>query len=237
MSLLTICQNVCYLTGISAPTSIVGSTDPLALQLLVLANKAVEKVYTDFCWPTFIKEGSITLATGTAEYATPSDFYSVIPDTEWNSTKSTPVNNPLSDKEWMSRKYGVGVDSMYMQYQIIGVSGALKFAFSPTPSATENNQTVKYRYYSNGWILHTATAQATYTADTDTAYWQEGLVEEELLWTFEKRKTLDYAQDKADAEQARRELYGDLWGQGAINPNMNRKSHRFVSRANQPDEV
>jgi hypothetical protein len=56
MSLLTIAQAVADFVGFERPTTVVGNTDPIARQLLVMVNREGIQLMRASNWPIITKE-------------------------------------------------------------------------------------------------------------------------------------------------------------------------------------
>ncbi len=81
MTLLSIIQDACNDIGFPPPATVVNNTD--ALQYLRLTNRAGEAL-SRWPWEELIKEGTITLVAADQDYALPTDFRYIIPETQWN---------------------------------------------------------------------------------------------------------------------------------------------------------
>ena len=74
MSLLTIAQTVADFTGFERPSTVSGNTDPVARQLLVFINREGKQLMRATNWPILSKEHTFNTASGTQNYALPTDF-------------------------------------------------------------------------------------------------------------------------------------------------------------------
>ena len=93
--------------GLPAPTSLIGSTDELTLQLLDIIDEIGEDLVSRTAWPQLMRETSITLVADQEDYALPGDFESFVDDTNWDRTNEWKTSFPISPKEWQWRKNGI----------------------------------------------------------------------------------------------------------------------------------
>ena len=68
------CQNVADFTGFERPTTVIDNTDPIARQLLALAQREGKQLMRVSDWAILKKEHTFSTSNGTAAYALPSDF-------------------------------------------------------------------------------------------------------------------------------------------------------------------
>ena len=111
MTLLTLVANICNETGFDAPSSVIGSSDDTAIQMLALANKGGQQLAKRGKgiggWAILQTEHTFTTTSGTAEYALPSDFEALIDDTLWDRTNFWKLRGPISPSEWQRLKSSV----------------------------------------------------------------------------------------------------------------------------------
>ena len=89
MSLLSICKSgLCEIREFNVPSSIVGNTDPSAVQLLALANRAGRSLALDHKWQRLLATHSFATFASTADYALPSDFHRFANITSWDRGNS-----------------------------------------------------------------------------------------------------------------------------------------------------
>lgn len=192
MSLLSICQDVAYEVGFPAPSSIVGSSDQTAQQLLRLANREGEVLSQAANWEILVTEGSITLATGDQDYALPSDFRYIVPMTTWNRSDKRIVINPVTSQQWQFLKGWTTINGLHLRARIRG--GELEF--EQTIAAADNGKTIYFEYLSKNWAKTSGgTAQNKFQADTDLGRLDEELITQGVVWRFKKAKGLDWEED------------------------------------------
>ena len=192
MSLLSICQDAAEEIGFPAPSSVVGSSDPNAKQLLRFANREGEELSQATNWNILVTEGSVTLATGDQDYALASDLRWVIPTTTWNRNDKRIVLAPLTSQEWQFHKAWTTISGLNLMARIRNN----QLEFSQTISSSENGKVIYYEYVSNKWASTSGgTAQQLFLLDTDTCRLDEELVTQGVVWRFKKAKGLDWEGD------------------------------------------
>jgi hypothetical protein len=106
MSLLSICQSAANNIGITAPSSIIGSTDPTAQRLLQMARRTGREMSTRTNWVSMIVE-RVFYANGSAELQLPPDMRSIIDDTLWDRTHYWRMRGPMTPQQWQLYKSSV----------------------------------------------------------------------------------------------------------------------------------
>jgi hypothetical protein len=188
MTLLTIVQNAADRLGITRPTSAVASTDQQVIQLVGLAQEEGKDLAKRNTWQALQTEHTFSTANGTASYALPSGFDSILKETVFNRTQRRRMVGDLTPDQWQETQASL----VTMVNPAFRIRGSL-FYISPTPSATE---TVAYEYNSKNWCQSSGgTAQSAWAADTDTGILDEELMTLGLKWRWKKSKGLDYADD------------------------------------------
>lgn len=197
MSLLTICQYAADEAGLSRPSSVVGSSNATARQVLRYAIRTGRDIVKK-SHPYLIKEASFTTVDSQASYdfeddLSITDFDHFVPFTQWNQDESR-IWIGVSPQEWQLYKSGLATVSLNTRYRLRGKDRSL--ILHETPSSA---QTVQFEYVSKNYCLSAAAAeQSVWTADTDTAVCDEELFELGVLWRALKRAGLPYAEEKAE---------------------------------------
>ena len=229
-TLLDLVNSTCLEIGLPTTTVVVSSQDSQVKQLLSLANReGREQVAAPMQWPQLQKIQTITLVTGQAAYAFPTDFNAYISETIWNPTMRWTVAGPMSPQNWEFLKSGLINSQPWMRFRVF----AGQIYFDPTPTSVNNGQTVTVEYQSNSYCTSAAgAAQSKWTADTDTFALPEDILVLGLKWRFLAAKRLDYSEEKrawsdaCDKELARaygnrtvpinNQTYNDPFGKGQI---------------------
>lgn len=103
-------------------------------------------------WAELRNEGTITLASGQATYALPTDFHSWIYETEWDRTNDWPLIGPISPQEWQARVSGSITTIPRKTYTVRGRTSK-EIVIYPTPAAGDDGALLYYEYQSNQWFL------------------------------------------------------------------------------------
>lgn len=191
MSLLTTVRAACDRLGIVRPTTVVGSSDQQARQLLGLAQQEVSELGRRHPWQVLIKEKTFTAtATETQSGALATDLDRFINGTFFNRDNHRFVQGPLEAHEWQSYKASTST-VIFDAFRVRGAS----LLMAPTPSA---GVTYAYEYVSKYWIATsdnpTTGAQEDWQVDSDIALISEELVTLGVVWRFLKAKGLDYGE-------------------------------------------
>ena len=196
MSLLTACQAVIKETGIGdAPATIISNTDPTAIQLNALAERAAKRL-SKLNWEKLLREHTITTANGTEGYALPADWARYVVETAWDATNFWPMRGSLDPQLWQSLKRGIVATTVRRRFRLRG-GQVLIF---PTPT-TVDTLIIEYAR-STPWTDSTgATYRVAATNDADITVFPEDLLTLEVKWRFKKEKGLDYAEDFDEAEK------------------------------------
>jgi hypothetical protein len=196
MSLLTICQDAAAACGFSRPSSIVNNTDTTALQLLALANQQGEQMSKAKNWSVLVEEHTFTLATSDQDYALPSDFRWIVPNTTWDRSDDRIVLNPITGEEWQFLKAWSSVAGLNRRARIRG--GQLEF--EQTITSSDDGKTIAFEYLSKFWadVAATGTPKVKFTIDTDISLIDEPLFTLGVIWRFRRAKGLPYESELAE---------------------------------------
>lgn len=193
MALLQVIQYVCGRTGVTVPSSVLGTSDPQVLQLLRLLEEEGEDLRKRGPWQGIVKEASWSSTAaedqGAVTTLAASGFDYIKKDTFWDRTSKFPIIGPLSDSEWQARQ-ALAITGPRYSWRIRGG----KMLISPVPSAS---LTFVFEYISKYWILGVdgTTYKQYFTLDTDTILLPEELVIMGLRWRWKKEKGFDFAED------------------------------------------
>ena len=229
-TLLELVNSVCLEVGLPTTSTVISSQDSQVKQLLSLANReGREQVAAPVQWPQLQKIQTITLVTGQASYSFPTDFNAYISETIWNPSMRWTVAGPMSPQNWEFLKSGLINSQPWMRFRVF----AGKIYFDPTPTSTNNGQTVTVEYQSNSYCTSAAgVALSKWTADSDTFALPEDILVLGLKWRFLAAKRLDYSEEKkawsdaCDKETARaygnrsvplgNHTFNDPFGKGSV---------------------
>lgn len=189
MTVLDIAQNVAKETGFTAPISLVGSSDELAIQLLALIKNETRALSDRFAWNAIVKRATFNFVASQEAYplsTIASDFKDFIPDTIWNYTSRRPLIAPISAEDYeIQKNYLItsGIDKMIYVYDNT-------IYITPVPS---NTDTINFEYTSLNIYKDNVVppaGKAAITADTDSTVIREFLVQAGVKLRFMVSKGL-----------------------------------------------
>jgi hypothetical protein len=193
MTILSMCQNVADFTGFERPTTVISNTDPIARQLLALAQREGKQLMRVTDWAILKKEHTFSTSNGTAAYALPSDFDRLVLETSYNRSDNDILTGPISSSEYQLVNHGMATTGTTEKFRLKAASNALKFELDPTPSST---QTIGFEYVSTQFCQSSGgSGQAVWTADTDTGILDETTMEMGITWRFKAAHGLEYGED------------------------------------------
>lgn len=209
-TLLALCTRVCETIGIDAPVSIVGAGSARAKSTLALANKEIRMLKLGRFWPALTRFGTINTVNGTDNYAVPSDFDCLVPDTVYPSTGAR-VRGADNPGDWAVGKSALSLRD-YPSFRIYG--NPKKFYFVPTPSVV---QAITFEYKSKYPILSAVSSEKErFTADDDTIILDEDLFELGLTWRMKHARGLDYAEDFREHTEKVDQRYAQALATGVV---------------------
>lgn len=201
MSLLTIIQNALNEIGdTEVPSSIFSNLNPTAVQSLALANRTLKEVAKRTNWGGLSRTETLTMVASQEEYDLPSDFFSLVPETMWNTSQML-FNQVVSPQEWALLNGISATDTSSIFFRIFrsDSGNGQKIRFFPTPSVAD---TVTFEYVSDALTQSSGgTLQSDeFLADTDTALLDEDTISLGVKWRFLQSKGFPYAEEMRDYE-------------------------------------
>lgn len=209
MTVLTIAQTIADEVGIPRPSSLVGSTDDTARQLLALLNREGQDLIAAHDWAACQRDKSVTVTSGTSTYAVPTDFAKIIDDTMWDTTNKWPMLGPLNSTEWATLLKGISISTPRRIWRLVGksdgtYSGATAFYVQIAPTPTNSTDTFYYEYISNGFARQSSDASSgTFDNDSDIPILPEQLFILGGIWRFLRAKGLPYDEEKSTYDRYR----------------------------------
>ena len=193
MSLLSIVSEVCGRLSLTIPTAVVGSTDTQVIQLYALTNKAGHDIGQAFNWQALTEQKTFTTVNASVQpSALPSDFDRFIANTFNNRSTRRPIIGPVTPQQWQWLVAQPAYSTVYLMYR----ERQGQFLIGPPTVAPPAGQTIAYEYVSKNWAKSaTGTPQASMLADTDTAYLDESLIADAVIWMFLRAKGFSYAEE------------------------------------------
>jgi len=224
MSLLTICQAALREIGdYNVPSSIIGNTDPIAVQLLALAQRSGKTLAFDHKWQVLLATHTFATVASTATYALPTAFKSFANITFWDRTNYWEIEGPVSPQKFEAlRSSSVAWVAAWKYFRV----AADLFEIWPTPTAVE---TIAYQYYSKYWI----SGKAAYTDDADVPLLDDDLLTIDLRWRYLQAKGMDFANEKQEAIERRDAILSKDGARDAIRFGSPHR-HRFSREGNLP---
>lgn len=193
MTCLSIIQEATGRLGLPQPTVVFGSTDPQVMQLLALTQKAGHDIAQVRPWQALVEEKTFVTTNTTVQAAViPVDFDRFIPNSFYNRTTRRVLNGPITSQEWQALAAQPALNSVYLMFRERGGI----FMIGPPSIPPPAGQTIAYEYVSAYWAKSaTSTPQAKFLADTDTAFIDETLIADCVVWMFLRAKGMSYAEE------------------------------------------
>ncbi len=166
MSLLSIAVNACDNIGVTAPTSIIGNTDPAAKRLLQLARRTTQSLRTRANWVSLVLE-HVFIADGSTTFALPADYDRLVSDTLWDRTRFWQMRGAMSPQQWqMWKSSRFGRATIQRRWRIRAPSGSAAggtpgFEIDPPLSTTDTTSTLVFEYVTK----NTCRSQAVYSLE------------------------------------------------------------------------
>lgn len=198
MTLLTIITNVCDELGLPRPSTVVGNADQTARTLLSHANKVGEDVMKAHDWTSLTRTHTFTVASGTGEYALPTDYDRLKFNTEWDRTNKRPLIGPLDGVDWQILKSSaLGATGIGYRFRIFrSASGTTrKIYLDPVP--TNSADSIAFEYISNGWCYKASDSslQSAWALDSDVPILDPTLLELGIQLRYRRGRGLAFASE------------------------------------------
>jgi hypothetical protein len=180
-------NNAAAEVGLTPVADPFASSDPAFVQLCTLLTTAGRELLGLHEWQKLIKEHTFTTTTAT-EYALPSDFSHMIPQTHWNRTADLPLAGPLSPQQWQHViSSETAAITVYVTFRV--QEGVLKCL--PDPMVAD--QEIAFEYVSRNWVLAAdgVTMTDKVAASGDTVYFENILIQKFLKLRFLEAKGFD----------------------------------------------
>jgi len=206
MTVLSVITSFCDRTGIPAPASVLGTTDPQVKQIRAILEEEGNDLASRGSWQEITLEASHTSLAledqGAISTIASNGFRYIKNETIWDRTDQLPILGPLDSSEWQAMKAIASTGPRY-RYRIRGG----KLLVNPTPPA---GHSWEFEYVSQNWILGAdlTTYKQYFTLDTDTILLPETLILMGLRWRYKKEKGFDYAEDMRTYEMQVKDALG-----------------------------
>ncbi len=141
---------------------------------------------------------TVTLTFTNQDYALPSDFDRMVPNTNWDRTDHWTNLGSKSSQDWQTLQSGLISTGPRERYRIYG--NKFRLFVAPTASLT-----MSFEYVSTNWVYNpniiiaaqTIATRSTYADDTDLSVFTDDLMLAGLKYYFLKAKKLDYGVELA----------------------------------------
>ena len=198
MSLLSICQEVADVTGITRPTAIVNGTDQLARQFLGIAKETLEEL-CQMDWPQLEIPYQFSTVANQMTYALPADFKREIGDTAYLASQYYPLRGSLTPGDWNRQRNQLPSQIGRYKFRIYGLP--LQIYFTPVPGTVES---VIFEYQTVYQVQQIDNSyKNTWYSDDDVPLVAEDLVKKGVKWRLRRAKGLDYSEEFNVYEMAR----------------------------------
>jgi len=192
-TLLQLCTEAIEgIDSFSAPSTIIGNSDPTAVLLKNVATQVGRELVREARWQALKAPYTFATVANTSAYGLPSDFQRFANLTFWNTSEGQPLIGPLNAVDWASVTRGLVVLGVRYAFAIYGNF----LRITPTPTAAQN---IGFDYYSRFFCTTDAgVAIENWSADSDLWRLDPDLAVRGIQYRFRARKGLPYAEEKAD---------------------------------------
>lgn len=211
MSLLTACQDVADVIGLTRPTAIASGTDQLARQMFAIAKDVLAELGL-MDWPFLQIPYSFDTVVDQASYSMPADFGREVGDTVFLASQYYQLRGSLTPGDWQRQRNSLAVQNGRYKFRLFGLP--LKLYITPTPSAAEE---IVLEYQTTYRVQQADTTyKTTFFADDDEALVPEDLLKMGIRWRLKRAKGLDYSEDFNEYEIARANRLAQQLSLGSI---------------------
>lgn len=215
MTLLSICRAVTSVCGFAVPNS-VQTTDETSVQLIALANVALQDIAEEYNWPQLEVELPIDLVVNQDIYEWPSDFRKTEAASLFRTDEYYRVKGSVNIIEWNRRKYGLIGSLSCLAYRTYYSPTTGNPGIQVTPTPTDAGTMVGL-YYTNNYVIDgMGNFKANYELDGDMSRIPERLVQLGLMWRFRRAKGLDFSIELAEYNATIAKQFSDRVGPADI---------------------
>jgi hypothetical protein len=195
MNVLEIVKAACFEKNETAPSTLIGSTDPNVLQLTYLLYAVGRDLTAAKYWDQLKRTHSFPTVAAQANYTLPTDFYAPVFDTQYNQDENEALVK-ASDSHFNWLQYGIASSTNEIHYRVFGRNNESQIQLFPTPDSI---QTLSFDYISNAWIRAIAgsTWATTITLDTDVVAFDDDIMILGLKAKLAKERGLEFQSDMA----------------------------------------
>ena len=195
MNVLQIVRSACGRLGLPQPTILIGNDDPMVVQLVEFLYEVIEDLVDRGAWQICTIPTTFTTTAvenqGALTSLFPAAFRSLVNGTMYNQTTRLPVEGPISEVEWEAY-LALPTGRIFPRFRIYG--GNLYMQPAPAVGQTVG---VEYRseYLLTTLVGSTVTPTETIVTDNDIFRLSKAIAISGLLWKWNSRKGLSYAED------------------------------------------
>jgi len=200
MTVLSTVRAACPFLGITQPTEVYSSSDPIFIEMQKICNDIAQGVAEAYDWQLFNTLGTHTGDGSTEDFDLPSDYSRMLKKSQlWSSSLETPLT-PISDVDkWL----GIDIQSFDFVVNAWIIFGGQKHI----KPALATGVTAKYYYQTNLIVKPDAgDNKVEFTADTDTFRLSERLLKLGIIYRWREIKGLEYAEDMDRFEDLKSKL-------------------------------
>jgi len=210
MTILSVIQEVCKVTGLDVPTDVLASTEREHIELVSLANEMAERIAQSYDWQVLKTVATVNGDGSTESFDLPTDYRRMLKKSQlWSSASQVPLT-PVPDADaWLGMSFS-SVGSMSRAWTLYGGQLHIKPVLA-------SGATAQYFYISR--LIVTAATEATkveFTADDDVFRLSERLLKLGMIWQWRANKGLAYQEDMETYEHVKEQLICDDKGSRSI---------------------
>jgi len=194
-----ILQQVAPEVGLPIEANPYDSTSGDYIQLRALLNAAGRELVTMYPWEILRRDHSIVTDSGdSGDYALPSDFDRMIPQTHWDQTGNNLMGGETAQTWAYLEGTGLSTDTIYMSFMV--EQNLFRIYPQPPPDA----KTVAFKYISINWARDPTTGNAWVdkcSLGSDVIYFDTILISRYLKVKFLEAKGFDTTKAQDDFNQ------------------------------------
>jgi len=200
MTILSVIQEVCKVTGLDVPTDVLASTEREHIELVSLANEMAERIAQSYDWQVLKTVATVNGDGSTESFDLPTDYRRMLKKSQlWSSASQVPLT-PVPDADaWL------GFD--FQSFNTINAAWTIYGAQLHVKPALASGVTAQYFYVSNRLVTDDdGTDKAGFTADDDMFRLSERLLKLGMIWQWRADKGLAYMEDMETYDQLKEQL-------------------------------
>lgn len=211
---LSVANDILDEIGLPRQTVLVSASTQQGRRMLASMH-AAGRALAKFDWSRLQAVTTVS-ASGSSDFGLPAGFRGLVPNTIWNVTEGWQARGPVRMDESQELEGGLVTVGIYDTWKIQLVGHERKIRVIPTPATAD---LFSYSYYTKNWVVQTGSSTLSdfVSADGDYFLLDGDLVKLETHWRFLKNIGQPYAEEKEEAERARRIAMAHDGGMQEIN--------------------